>query len=307
MNLDVQSVASGLLHDTLEDSYLTKEELEQYFGKEVAGLVDGVTKISRIKMSGSEDTRAESLRKMILAMSKDIRVILIKLADRYHNMQTLKFLPPDKQVEIARETLDIYAPLAHRLGIEWLKGELEDLSFKYLKPAEYRLISENIARKKRERDAYIAEVKELLQNRLEQFSLKCEVSGRAKRLYSIYRKMMQESLNIDQIYDITAFRVLVGTVKECYEGAGLHTRPLQAHPRQVQGLYRPAQGEHVPVAPYRGNRTPRREDRDTDQDARDAQAGGGGDRGALEVQRGEGLRRERGQDVRLAAQDHRAA
>ena len=220
MNLDVQSVASGLLHDTLEDSYLVKEELEQYFGKEVAGLVDGVTKISQIKMSGSEDTRAESLRKMILATSKDIRVILIKLADRYHNMQTLKFLSADKQVEIARETLDIYAPLAHRLGIEWLKGELEDLSFKYLKPVEYRLISENIARKKRERDAYTAEVKELLQKRLEQFSLKCEVSGRAKRLYSIYRKMVQENLNIDQIYDITAFRVLVGTVKECYEGLG---------------------------------------------------------------------------------------
>ncbi len=220
MNLDVQSVASGLLHDTLEDSYLVKEELEQYFGKEVAGLVDGVTKISQIKMSGSEDNRAESLRKMILATSKDIRVILIKLADRYHNMQTLKFLSDDKQVEIARETLDIYAPLAHRLGIEWLKGELEDLSFKYLKPAEYRLISENLARKKRERDTYTAEVKELLRKRLEQVGLKCEVSGRAKRLYSIYRKTVQENLDIDQIYDITAFRVLVDTVKECYEGLG---------------------------------------------------------------------------------------
>ncbi len=134
MNLDVQSVASGLLHDTLEDSYLIKEQLEQYFGTEVAELVDGVTKISRIKMSGSEDRQAENLRKMILAMSKDIRVILIKLADRYHNMQTLNFMPPEKQAEISRETLDIYAPLAHRLGIEWLRGELEDLTFKYLKP-----------------------------------------------------------------------------------------------------------------------------------------------------------------------------
>ncbi|MGD0232833.1 MAG: bifunctional (p)ppGpp synthetase/guanosine-3',5'-bis(diphosphate) 3'-pyrophosphohydrolase, partial [Syntrophorhabdales bacterium] len=220
MNLDVQSVASGLLHDTLEDSYLIKEELEQYFGGDVAGLVDGVTKISRIKMSGSEDTHAESLRKMILAMSKDIRVILIKLADRYHNMKTLNFLPAEKQAEISRETLEIYAPLAHRLGIEWLRGELEDLSFKYLNPVEYRLISENIARKKRERDAYIDEVKELLKNRFEQVSLNCQVSGRAKRLYSIYRKMMQDGLNIDQLYDITAFRVLVGTVKECYEGLG---------------------------------------------------------------------------------------
>jgi GTP pyrophosphokinase len=220
MNLDTLSVASGLLHDTLEDSYLTKEELEEYFGEEVAGLVDGVTKISRIKMSGSEDTRAESLRKMILAMSKDIRVILIKLADRFHNMQTLRFLSAEKQEEISRETLEIYAPLAHRLGIEWMKGELEDLAFKYLKPDDYRLIGEKIAAKKRERDAYIEEVKELLKKRFEQVGLACQVSGRAKRLYSIYRKMVQDGLDIDQLYDITAFRVTVDTVRECYEALG---------------------------------------------------------------------------------------
>ena len=220
MNLDVRGVVSGLLHDTLEDSYLTKEELEEYFGTEVAELVDGVTKISRIKMSASEDRQAENLRKMILAMSKDIRVILIKLADRYHNMKTLNFLSPEKQAEISRETLDIYAPLAHRLGIEWLRGELEDLTFKYLNPVQYKTISENIARKKRERDAYIAEVKDLIKNRLEQLSVKCEVSGRAKRLYSIYRKMILDKLDIDQLYDITAFRVLVSSVRECYEVLG---------------------------------------------------------------------------------------
>jgi GTP diphosphokinase / guanosine-3',5'-bis(diphosphate) 3'-diphosphatase len=220
MNLDVQSIAAGLLHDTLEDSYLVKAELEQYFGSEVAELVDGVTKISRIKISGSEDRKVENLRKMILAMSKDIRVILIKLADRYHNMKTLNFMPPEKQAEISRETLDIYAPLAHRLGIEWLRGELEDLTFKYLEPVEYRSISENIARKKRERDTYIASVKELLKNRFEQLGLQCEVSGRAKRLYSIYRKMIQEKLDIDQLYDITAFRVMVTSVRECYEALG---------------------------------------------------------------------------------------
>jgi len=220
MNLDVQSVASGLLHDTLEDSYLGKEELEQYFGTEVAELVDGVTKISRIRLSGAEDGRVENLRKMILAMSKDIRVILIKLADRYHNMLTLNFMSPEKQAEISKETLEIYAPLAHRLGIEWLRGELEDLTFKYLKPVEYRTISENIARKKRERDAYIGEVKDLIRNKLAQVDLKCEVFGRAKRLYSIYRKMVQEKLNLDQMYDITAFRVMVNTVPECYEGLG---------------------------------------------------------------------------------------
>ncbi len=220
MNLDVPSVVSGLLHDTVEDSYLTKKEIEEHFGTEVAELVDGVTKISRIEEQSSEESRAETLRKMILAMSKDIRVILIKLADRYHNMQTLRFLSPEKQTEIARETLDIYAPIAHRLGIEWIKGELEDLAFKYINSAEYKTIKESIAKRKKESDAYISEVKDLLKKRLAEFNLKAEVSGRAKRLYSIYRKMLQEELRLDEISDITAFRVIVGSVKECYEALG---------------------------------------------------------------------------------------
>lgn len=220
MNLDVPSVVSGLLHDTVEDSYLTIEEIKEYFGPEIAGLVDGVTKISRIEEQSSEESRAETLRKMILAMSKDIRVILIKLADRYHNMETLQFLSPEKQIEIARETLDIYAPIAHRLGIEWIKGDLEDLAFKYIDSAEYKTIRESIAKRKKERDSYISEVKELLKNRLAEFNLKAEISGRAKRLYSIYRKMLQEELALDEISDITAFRVIVGSVKECYEALG---------------------------------------------------------------------------------------
>jgi GTP diphosphokinase / guanosine-3',5'-bis(diphosphate) 3'-diphosphatase len=220
MNLDVPSVVSGLLHDTIEDSYVSKKEVEEYFGKEIAELVDGVTKISKIQMKSSEETRVESYRKMILAMSKDIRVILVKLADRYHNMKTLNFLSREKQVEIARETLDIYAPLAHRLGIEWLKGELEDESFKYLKPVEFDVIREKIAKKKKERDAYIAEVKELLKTKLAEVGVKADVSGRAKRLYSIYKKMVQEGVNIDDIYDITAFRIMVDSVKECYETLG---------------------------------------------------------------------------------------
>jgi GTP pyrophosphokinase len=220
MNLDVPSVVSGLLHDTVEDSYVSKKEIEEYFGKEIAELVDGVTKISKIPLKTSEDSRVENLRKMILAMSKDIRVILIKLADRYHNMQTLQFLSPEQQMEIARETLDIYAPLAHRLGIEWLKGELEDSSFEYLKPAECKIIKEKIAKQKKERDAYINEVKEMIKNRLAEYNLKADVSGRAKRLYSVYRKMVQEGLNIDDIYDITAFRIVVNNIKECYEALG---------------------------------------------------------------------------------------
>ena len=221
MNLDIPSIISGFLHDTLEDSYVSKKEIEEYFGKEVAELVDGVTKISKIPLKTSEESKVENFRKMILAMSKDIRVILIKLADRYHNMQTLNFLSPEKQVEIAAETMEIYAPLAHRLGIEWLKGELEDFAFKYLKPAEYKLLTDNIAQKKKEREGYINEVIGLLRKRFDLYHLQAEISGRAKQLYSIYRKMVQEGLDIDDIYDIIAFRVVVNNIKECYEALGI--------------------------------------------------------------------------------------
>ena len=220
MNLDMPSVVSGLLHDTIEDSYVGKKEIEEYFGKEIAELVDGVTKISKIQLKATEDSRAENLRKMILAMSKDIRVILIKLADRYHNMGTLNFLSPDKQIEISKETLDIFAPLAHRLGIEWLKGELEDSAFKYLKPVEYKLIKDKTSKRRKERDVYINEVIEIIKSQFAQFNLKADISGRAKRLYSIYKKMVQEVVNIDDIYDITAFRIIVDNVKECYEALG---------------------------------------------------------------------------------------
>jgi GTP pyrophosphokinase len=221
MNLDVPSVVSGLLHDTIEDSYVSKDEVEEYFGKEVAELVDGVTKIGQIPLKTSEDSRVENFRKMILAMSKDIRVILIKLADRHHNMQTLNFLNPDRQIDIARETLEIYAPLAHRLGIEWIRGELEDEAFKYLNPLEYKTINTKISKKKKEREAYINEVLKLLKSKFEEYKLHTEVSGRAKRLYSIYRKTIIEKVELDDIYDLTAFRVIVDNVKECYLALGL--------------------------------------------------------------------------------------
>lgn len=221
MNLDVPSVVSGLLHDTVEDSYVNKKDIEDYFGKEVAELVDGVTKISQIQLKTSEDSKVENLRKMILAMSKDIRVILIKLADRYHNMQTLNFLSSERQLEIAKETFEIYAPLAHRMGMEWIKGELEDEAFKYFKPLEYKTITEKLAKKKKERDAYINEVIELLKNKFDQYKLDADISGRAKRLYSIYRKMVLEKLELDDIYDLTAFRAIVDSIKDCYLALGL--------------------------------------------------------------------------------------
>jgi len=220
MNLDVPSIVSGLLHDTIEDSYVSKEEIERYFGKEVAEIVDGVTKISKIQLRSRADSKAENIRKMILAMSKDLRVILIKLADRYHNMQTLHFLSEEKQLEIAKETLEIYAPLAHRLGIEWIKGELEDIAFKYLKPVEYNIIVQKLAKKRKEREQYIQELIDVIKKRLKENGINAEVSGRAKRIYSIYRKMINEGIDINEIYDLTAFRVIVDTVKECYEALG---------------------------------------------------------------------------------------
>jgi len=220
MNLDVPSIVSGLLHDTIEDSYVSKEEIERYFGKEVAEIVDGVTKISKIQLRSRADSKAENIRKMILAMSKDLRVILIKLADRYHNMQTLHFLSEEKQLEIAKETLEIYAPLAHRLGIEWIKGELEDIAFKYLKPVEYNIIVQKLAKKRKEREQYIQELIDVIKKRLKENEINAEVSGRAKRIYSIYRKMINEGIDINEIYDLTAFRVIVDTVKECYEALG---------------------------------------------------------------------------------------
>ncbi len=221
MNLDLPTIIAGLLHDTLEDTDTKKEDLEEKFGSEIASLVDGVTKFSKIQVRPDEDVRAETLRKMILAMGKDIRVVLIKLADRYHNMQTLNFVPWEKQIEIAKETLEIYAPLAHRLGIEWLKGELEDLAFKYLHPKEYREIVTKLQKTRSERENYIKEVIEVLKEKFDQYGLKAEIQGRAKRVYSIYRKMIQENKDIDEIYDLIAFRVLVNTVKECYLALGI--------------------------------------------------------------------------------------
>ena len=221
LKLDVASVTTGLLHDTVEDTLATLDEIRENFGDEIAQLVDGLTKISRIAIRSSEANQAENFRKMILAMVKDIRVILIKLADRLHNMRTLKYHTPEKQVEIAQETLDIYAPLAHRLGIDWLRVELEDLAFRHLHPDLYEEIQKKIARKEKERTSYIDEVKRTLMKKLYENHIEGEVSGRIKQIYSIYRKMREQNLELDEVYDITAFRVIVGTIKECYDVLGV--------------------------------------------------------------------------------------
>ncbi len=214
-------MATGLLHDTVEDTLTTLEEIRKNFGEEIAQLVGGLTKISQIPLRSFEEGQAENFRKMILAMVKDIRVLLVKLADRLHNMRTLKYHVPEKQVEIAQETLDIYAPLAHRLGIDWIKSELEDLAFQYLHPDISQEIQSKIAKKEKERARYIDEVKRTLMKKLYENHIEGEVTGRLKQIYSIYQKMKVQNIDFDQVFDITAFRVIVNTIKECYDVLGI--------------------------------------------------------------------------------------
>ncbi len=221
LKLDVPSVVGGLLHDTVEDTLTTLDEIKGQFGKEVAALVDGVTKLGRANFSSREEKQAENFRKMILAMGKDVRVILIKLADRVHNMRTLDYMPSEKQILTAQETLDIYAPLAHRLGIAWIKTELEDLSLKHLHPEIYYQLKRNVAKKKTDREKYIEEVLSIINKKLDAEGIDAEVSGRPKHFFSIYQKMESQNLQYDQIYDLVAFRILVDTQRECYEALGV--------------------------------------------------------------------------------------
>ncbi len=222
MNLDPVSIAAGLLHDVVEDTHSTEEEIEDIFGREVRHIVSGVTKLSKISFSSSQKRQAESIRKMLLAMADDIRVILIKLADRLHNMRTLQFhKKPEKQQKIAQETLDIYAPIASRLGIYWMKKELEDTSFKYLMPDEYSRIEQMVAKDKKEREEYIETVKKYIREKMEENGLSCECEGRYKHFYSIFQKMARQNLDFKDVYDIIAFRLVLNTKSQCYEALGI--------------------------------------------------------------------------------------
>ncbi len=234
MKMDEVTIAAGLLHDTVEDTLAEPKDIEYLFGKDVAAIVDGVTKISKIHFLSKEQQQAENIRKMILAMSADIRVLLVKLADRLHNMQTLGFQPPEKQEAIARETLDIYAPLGGRMGIHWLKSNLEDLSLFYLEPKIYEDIRMGIAQRREGQAKFIREIKEILSKRLSEAGIKATIKGRNKHIFSIYRKMMEQDLNIDQVYDILAFRIIVNAVKECYEVLGL----IHAMWKPVEGRFK---------------------------------------------------------------------
>ena len=225
LSLDPTTIAAGLLHDCVEDiEDVTTETIEREFGSEVALLVDGVTKLSRLDFTSREEQQAESLRKMFLAMGKDIRVVLIKLADRLHNMRTLKYQKPERQVPIARETLDVYAPLAHRLGIFAIKWELEDLALRYIDPEGFYQMVELVGAKRKEREHIVDVVIAQLRQQLDAAGIRCEISGRPKHLYSIYKKMKTQHKTFDQIYDLFAVRVLVDTVPDCYATLGVvHT------------------------------------------------------------------------------------
>jgi len=223
MKMDHASIITGLLHDTVEDTLTTPEQIKASFGQEVSFLVDGLTKLSKITFGSLEERQAENFRKMILAMSSDIRIIIVKLADRVHNMRTLEFQSPEKQRFIAKETLEIYAPLANRLGINWMKIEFEDLAFRFLNPDSYADLSNRIAQKKEKRDEYTKEVKSTICNEIREYGLKAEVEGRAKHLYGIYRKMTEQHINFDEVYDLIAFRIILESdkVKDCYEALSL--------------------------------------------------------------------------------------
>ncbi|PIP71488.1 MAG: bifunctional (p)ppGpp synthetase/guanosine-3',5'-bis(diphosphate) 3'-pyrophosphohydrolase [Nitrospinae bacterium CG22_combo_CG10-13_8_21_14_all_47_10] len=221
LKLDATTVAAGLLHDTIEDTLSTPEEIKELFGEEIFQLVDGVTKISQIHFSSHEESQAENYRKMIFAMAHDIRVVLIKLADRAHNMQTLDSLSEERQRRIARETLEIYAPIANRLGIGWLKTELEEGSFQYLYPEEFRAIKEKVAKGKENRDQYVAKVASRLVKELQEAEIPGKVEGRPKQFFSIYRKMVDQNISFEDVYDLVGVRVLTQSLRDCYSVLGL--------------------------------------------------------------------------------------
>ena len=228
LEMDKETITAGILHDVVEDTVLTKKQIAEQFGSDVALLVDGVTKLKKLKLSGDyvdrtqsqQDMQARNLRKMFLAMAKDIRVILIKLADRLHNMRTLEFMPPEKQQRISQETLDIYSPIADRLGISKIKVELDDLSFKYLYPDIYYDLVAKVEQRKSEREHYVQEIAIEVRRHIHEAGIEGVVDGRVKHLFSIYRKMLNQKKSLEEIYDLFAVRVIVSTIRDCYAVLG---------------------------------------------------------------------------------------
>src|SRR5437667_4242260 len=231
MKMDPAAIAAGMLHDSVEDTSVTIVDIRKEFGEQVAHIVEGVTKISKIDFSTREEQQAENLRKMMLAMVDDIRVVLIKLADRLHNMRTLEHLPPDRQQKIARETLDIYGPIAHRLGMGKIRGELEDLGFRYLDPIGYEQVHAAVEARRKKGEHFLAGVEHVLRDKLQEAGITAKVENRIKRLYSVHKKLLKQRISVDQVYDLYAMRVITRSVQDCYAVLGI-----------VHNVWRPVPG-----------------------------------------------------------------
>ncbi len=242
MRLDVVCLAAGMLHDVVEDTTATAEVVREEFGPEVARIVEGVTKISRLEFFSPEEKQAENLRKMVLAMVDDIRVVLVKLADRLHNMRTLEFVPPEKRERIARETLEIYAPIAHRLGMGKVRGELEDLAFRFLEPEGFAEVKKAVESRRKVSEDFLAEVRAQVETKMQQYSIPARVEGRIKRLYSIWQKLQRQHIGIDQVYDLLAIRIITDSVRNCYAALGvIHNtwRPVPGRIKDFIAIPRP--------------------------------------------------------------------
>ena len=231
MNMDMVSLETGLLHDVVEDTGVSIETIRKEFGEEVARCVDGVTKLSKMDFYTAEARQVESYRKMLLAMTNDIRVVIVKLADRMHNMRTLGSLPREKQERIARETLDIYAPIAHRLGMGKVRGELEDLAFTYLEPEASADLLGEIESRRRETEGFLAQVRQTVEEKLRQEGIPARVDSRVKRVYSIFRKMKRQKIELDQVYDVLALRIITSSVKDCYAALGVDPQRMASDSR----------------------------------------------------------------------------
>jgi GTP pyrophosphokinase len=242
MKMDAVTVSVGLLHDVVEDTLTTLDKIEGLFGPEVAHIVDGVTKISQIPFTSKEEKQAENFRKMLLAMTDDIRVIMVKFADRLHNMRTLEYLRADRREAIARETMDIYAPLANRLGMGKIRGELEDLAFSYLDPKAHQELKDLVEKNRRKHEAFLAEVTRIVEDKMKEHAIPCFTESRIKRLYSIFLKLKKQRITIDQVYDLLALRIITDNVKNCYAALGvIHNtwRPVPGRIKDFIAMPRP--------------------------------------------------------------------
>ena len=254
MKLDAVAIAAGLLHDVVEDTLTTIERIKELFGPEVAHVVEGVTKISAIPFSSSEERQAENFRKMLLAMVDDIRVILVKLADRLHNMRTLSHLPEERRIKIAQETRDIYAPIANRLGMSKVKNELEELSFRYLEPQAYEALRVSVDAKRRATEGLIEQLKTTITGKLGEAQVPVvEIDGRIKRLWSIHQKLGRQKIELEQVYDFIALRIVTDSVKDCYAALGIIHQTWSPVPGPDQGLHRDAAAQRLSVAAHLGH------------------------------------------------------